>query len=250
MRTAIAVTAALVLFLVLALVPAIAGEGDDEVESNNTKALADSIDGLTINGHMDEDDGDDWFVLEGQEGVQPVFTIIFDADEVEVDFEVYSDDEVVGSAVDWGSGETLECHVPGTCYIHVWWWEGEGDYTIRINPKSERCAGADEVEPNDEKDLADEVEELEIHGYICENDHDWFVLTGQEGYNPTFTIYFDDEDDLEIDFEIYSGDELVDGAYDWGSEDSVTCEVPGTCYVHVYYWSGEGEYTIEIEPEE
>jgi hypothetical protein len=241
--------AILLLALVLFVAPAFAGEGADEVEPNDTMELADSIDGFMIYGNMDEEDGTDWFKLDGQEGLRPTFTVYFDEEDVEVDYAVYSDDELVEEATGYGTGEQITCDVPGTCYIKVWWWEGEGDYRIRISPESEdECQGDDEVEPNNDVDLADLiVDELEIHGYICEDDDDWFELDGQEGTEPTFTINYDDED-CEIDFEVYSGDELVGTAVEYGSGDSVTCEVPGRCYVHVYYWSGEGEYTIEIEP--
>lgn len=240
--------AVFIILLVFAMIPAIAGEGDDEIEPNDTMELADSIDGYTIEGHMDEDDGDDWYVLEGQEGYFPTFTIYFDDEEVEVDFAIYSDEEEVARAIDYGTEETITVEVPDVCHVHVWWWSGEGDYTIEIEPQKDECAGDDEIEPNDDKDLADLIEvELEIHGYMCEDDEDWFVIDGQEGYTPTFTIYFDDEE-CEIDFEVYSDDEMVGGAYDWGSGESITCDVPGTCFVYVYYWEGEGEYTIEIEP--
>ncbi len=242
--SALSIILALVL---LTVIPAIAGEGRDEVESNDSRSLADSIDEFVIRGHMDEEDGDDWFVLAGQEGFHPTFIIYFDDEEVEVDFAVYSDDEQVGEALDWGTEEEITCQVPSVCYVHVWWWDGEGDYEIEIIPGSDECAGEDEIEPNDEIDLADLIDGLEINGYICVGDEDWFVLDGQEGTNPTFTIYFDDED-FEIDFEIYSDEELIEGAYDWGSKESITCRVPGLCHVYVYYYEGEGEYTIEIEP--
>jgi hypothetical protein len=246
MRKIISISAALLLLLFFVIVPAFAGEGDDENESNDTRALADSIDGLLIEGNMDENDGDDWFVLEGQEGTHPTFTLEFDEDELEVDFEIFSGEEVAGSSAAYGSPDIVSCEVPGECYVHVWWWSGDGDYTIAINSLSQDCAGDDEIEPNNDKDLADSVDGMEINGYMCESDEDWFVLEGQEGTEPTFTMRFDDEE-LEIDWEIYSGDEVVETMSDWGSPEHVTVDVPGTCYIHVWWWSGEGEYTIEID---
>ncbi|MCX6647605.1 MAG: hypothetical protein NTY09_14780 [bacterium] len=248
MKLFISAIAALFLLALLIIAPAFAGEGTDEVESNNSKGTADSITDFVIEGNMDEDDAEDWYVLNGQEGLNPTFTIYFDAEELEVDFAVYSDDEMIDQALEWGTGDSITCEVPGTCYIKVWWWEGEGDYTITINPKPLKCEGDDEIEPNDDVDNADYIESaLEINGYICEDDDDWFQLGGQEGTNPTFTISFDDEE-CEIDFEVYSDDEVVGSATGFGTDESVTCEVPGTCYVHVYHWDGEGEYTIDIEP--
>lgn len=127
------ITALLILAL-LFIAPAIAGEGDDEVEPNDTMDLADPVDGYIINGHMDEDDVEDWFVLDGQEGYEPTFTIYFDEDECEIDFEIYSDDELVESVIGYGTEESITCEVPGDCYIHVYYWDGEGEYTIEIDP--------------------------------------------------------------------------------------------------------------------
>ncbi len=243
--TAIGIT----LFMFLILAPAIAGEGPDEIEPNDTMDLADFIDSYYIQGHMDEDDRKDWYVLEGQEGYYPTFTIYFDGDEVEIDWEIYSDDELVEGAYGWDGDESITCEVLGECYIYVYWYSGDGDYEIEIEPEKGECEGEDEIEPNDEADLADYIEEaLEIHGYMCEDDEDWFVLGGQEGYEPTFTIFFDG-DEVEMDWEIYSDDELVEGAYGWDGDESITCEVPDECFIYIYWWSGEGEYWIEIEPE-
>jgi hypothetical protein len=250
MRIFLSIISMAFLLVIFAMAPAIAREGPDENEPNDTMAQADSIDGLTIEGKIDERDHDDWYVLEGQEGTNPTFTLTFDEDNLEIDWEIYSGEEVVATMSDWGSPESTTVEVPSTCYIHVWWWSGSGDYTIDIEPAdttSTDCAGEDEVESNDTKDLADSISGLEINGYACENDDDWYVLEGQEGANPTFTMTFD-EDTLEIDWEIYSGDEVVASALDWGSPDELSAEVPGTCYIHVWWYSGEGEYKIEIEP--
>jgi len=248
MKLLISSIAAMFLMALLIIVPAFAGEGPDEVESNNSMNTADSIDGFIIEGNMDEDDGVDWFVLNGQEGTNPTFTVYFDAEDLEIDFAIYSGDEQVAQALEWGTGDTITCEVPSTCYIKVWWWDGDGDYTIAINPKASECEGPNEIEPNDDADNADYIESaLEINGYMCEDDDDWFQLGGQEGTNPTFTIVFDD-DECEMDFEVLSDDEVVGTASGYGTDESITCRVPGTCYVHVYHWTGEGEYTIEIEP--
>jgi hypothetical protein len=245
MKSYLSACLAAILLLLLSIAPALAKEGRDEVESNNTKDLADSVDGFVIHAEIDENDSDDWFVLQGQEGTSPSFTIDFNDDELEVDWEIYSDDDVVATSSEYGAPETLTANVPGTCYIHVWHWSGEGDYTITIETGA--CAGDSEREPNNDKDLADSIDGLEIQGYACENDHDWYVLGGQEGREPTFTMRFDDEA-LEVDWEVLSGDDVVASMTDWDSPEHTTVEVPGTCYIHVWWWEGEGDYTIEIEP--
>lgn len=249
MKKLFSVGVSIVLLALFSLLPAVAGEGPDEVEPNDSRGLADSIDidDYVIRGHIDEDDEDDWFVLEGQEGFNPTFIIDFDEDELEIDLEIFSGDDLVDTLMDWGP-EEVTVEIPGQCFIHVYWWSGEGDYTIEIEPASDLCQGEDEVEPNDEEYLADEIDGFEIEGYACEDDDDWFKLTGQEGYNPTITLIYDD-DEYDIDLDVYSGDDLIGSLDEIDSPDSDDFEIPGTCYLVVYAHEGEGEYTIEIDPE-
>ena len=107
--------------------------GSDERESNDTKSLADSISGLSIDGSIGNSSDVDWFVLNGQEGVNPTFTITHDASN-DFDFEVYSGDTSVGTALGISSGDSVTCNVPGKCYIKVWSSHGTGWYRITINP--------------------------------------------------------------------------------------------------------------------
>jgi len=245
----LSISIAALMLLAIALVPALAQEGPDEWEPNDDMELADTIDGYVIEGEIgDDDDEDDWYVLEGQEGVDPSFTIYFDEDELEVDWEIWSGDDVVADSIEYGSPETLEAHVPGTCYIHVWWWSGEGDYTIEIEPAGDdECEGEDEWEPNDSDDLADFIEGYTIEGYACEGEEDWFVLDGQEGTNPEITLRYD-EDECDIDLEIYSDDEYVGTLNSTDSPDSDDFRIPGECYILVFAYEGEGWYEIEIDP--
>ena len=247
MKKLFSVGISIALLALFSLLPALAGEGRDEVEPNDTRGLADSIDGNVIRGHCDEDDEDDWFVLEGQEGLNPTFFIDFDEDELEIDLEIFSGDDLVAHLQGWGP-EDVTLDIPGKCFIHVYWWSGEGDYTIEIETAGGFCEGEDEIEPNDTDDLADFIDELEIEGYACEDDEDWFVLDGQEGFHPTITLIYDD-DECDLDMDVYSDDELVGSLNDVDSPDSDDFEIPGTCYLHVYAFDGEGAYTIEIDPE-
>ncbi len=111
--------------------------------------------------------------------------------------------------------------------------------------------GATEWEPNDRRRDADVISGFRIEGEIGRrgDDDDWFVLQGQEGSNATFTIWYDD-DTCDIDFEVYSNRNLVDSADGVASPDSVTCRIPGECFIHVFVYDGYGEYTIEIDPRE
>ena len=125
-----------------------------------------------------------------------------------------------------------------------------GDYEIEIEPGGgvdDDCEGPDEIEPNDEVDLADWIDGYIIEGYACEGDDDWYVLDGQEGVNPEITLRYD-EDECDIDLEVYSGDEYVGSLIDTESPDRDDFRVPDVCYILVYAFDGEGEYEIEIEP--
>jgi len=253
MKTACSITIMSLLLLAFAIAPVIAQEGPDEWESNDTMELADEIEGYIIEAEIGDDDEDDWFMLTGQEGYNPSFTIHFDEDELEVDWEIWSDDEIVDSSVAYGSPETISTRVPGTCYIHVWWWSGEGEYWIEIEPDEgevadrDECEGPDEWEPNDDYDLADSIDELFIEGYACEDDVDWFLLEGQEGTRPTITLTYDD-DECDIDLEVWSDDEVVGSLNDIESPDSDEFRIPGECWLMVTAFDGEGWYEIEIEP--
>ena len=104
---------------------------------------------------------------------------------------------------------------------------------------------AQEVEPNDSKNLADGISGYMICGNLGHSgDVDWFVLTGQEGYSPTFTIIHDHDNDF--DFEIFSDNSSVGSGMGVSSGDSASCTVPGTCYVKVWSCSGAGRYQIVI----
>ena len=95
--------------------------------------------------------------------------------------------------------------------------------------------GPDENEPNDEQRNADPIDGFTIEGEIGRrgDTDDWFVLDGQEGYNPTITLYYDDSE-CDIDLDVLSDDEVVSGLYDTTSPDSDDFDIPDTCYLHVY----------------
>ena len=176
--------------------------------------------------------------------------------------EIYSGYDLVGSLTSSSGFDSGSFHVPGTCYLKVYQYDGEGYYTIDIDSRGggggynspgggggsySGCEGPDEVESNDTKSLADSISYFSIDGYACSGDDDWFVLTGQEGTYPTITLYYDDGY-CDIDMEIYSGSDYVGSLTSTSSPDWDNFNIPSTCYIHVYAHSGEGAYTIKIEP--
>lgn len=236
----------LAVFCSLFFVPAVFAQ---EVEPNDSMDLADSISALAINGTIGSDEDVDWFVLVGQEGYQPTFTIVHEEGN-DFDFEIFSDGESVDSAVGVESGDSLTCSVPGRCHVKIWSCDGTGAYSLQIAPRGNSASGnTHEAEPNDTKDLADSVSDMTICGEIAhEGDVDWFALEGQEGYHPSFAITHDEANDF--DFEIYSNEESVGMAVGVSSGDSIDCDVPGRCFVKVWGCNGTGAYSIAITPRE
>lgn len=233
-------------------------EGYDEVESNDDWDLADLITGYVIEGYACVDD-DDWFELDGQEGYYPYIELEYDDDECDIDLEVYSGSgrsrDLVDSLTSLASPDGEYFDVDDTCYIHVYAFDGEGEYWIYIEPDDDYdhyyyqddCEGPDEIEPNDDRDLADSIGSLFIEGYACEDDVDWYELEGQEGRRPEITLIYDD-DECDIDLEVWSDDDVVGSLTSSSSPDWDDFRVPGTCWLKVYSFSGEGWYEIEIEP--
>ena len=252
MKIAFSTTLVCLMLLLFALIPALAQEGPDEDEPNNTRGHATSIDGLTIDGEVGRGDDDvDWYKLEGQEGYNPTITLTYDDSRCDIDLDVYNDRDLVASLTGTDSPDEDEFDIPGTCYLKVYAYDGHGEYTIDIEPGEdgggdEECQGPDEVESNDTQDLADVIDGMTIEGYACEDDVDWFKIEGLETHRPTFTLTFDDEE-CDVDLDVYADDELVGSLTGTSSPDSDEFRVRGDCYLKVYAYDGEGDYTIEIE---
>ncbi len=221
-----------------------------EREPNNDRSSATMTRSLNLTGSLNEADTTDWFVLGGQEGTRPAITITHDAG-ANFDFEVFSDETLAGRATGTSSPDTITCDVPGRCYIRVWRVSGSGNYSIRIEPNRRQAAGPQyesggrEREPNNDRSSATPVGAVSITGTLDANDtDDWFVLAGQEGTRPTFAISHDQG--ANFDFEVFNNDALAGRATGTGPTDSITCEVPGRCTVHVWRVSGSGNYTLRI----
>lgn len=245
--------------MLIAIAPAVAQEGADEWEPNDTREQANAIDGLYFEGMVGRDaDLEDWFVLDGSEGDYPTITIWYDDAVCDIDLEVYSDSDYIGALIGMNSPDSDTFDVPGDCYLQVYAHEGSGDYAVEILPasenydeerdeKSDECEGMDESEPNDESETADAIGSYYFQGYACADDVDWFVLNGQEDVNPTITVYYDEEK-CDIDVDVYNDGELVGTLNSSKSPDSGLFDVPGECTLMVEAYSGEGWYELDIYP--
>ena len=213
-------TACWVLLVAFADAPSIAQQGPDEWESNDTRRNANPIDGFEIRGEIGDRHGeDDWFYLEGQEGDYPSF--LFDpypSARGGIAYEIYDDYDLVwqshsrfghfGPSREYGS--RLSFRIEATCYIHVNCSGERTEYMIDIAPGS--CSGPDESEPNGRRQDADSITELEIEGFICDDEEDWFVLEGEQGSHMTFTI----NSEADCNLNIYDDSDLIGESESWG----------------------------------
>lgn len=229
-----------------------AGTSGQDVEPNDSKEQASRTSSMEIAGVLSSAGDVDWYLLTGQEGVNPTFSLNHEPGR-DLDMQVYSGDNLVGSAIGVSSPDVISCRVPGTGYLRVYSSSGYGPYRIVISRQGRIAtvsntgtSGADDREPNDDRSQATRINARSFSGQIGhQGDVDWYVLGGQEGVRPTFVINHDPGTD--IDFEVFSGDSQVCSAVGTTSPDRVSCHVPGTCYVRVYSYRGTGNYTISIE---
>ena len=255
MRTLLSASAVLILLTALAIVPLLAQEGPDENEPTNN-SICDTLyeDQNLVRGEIGaEGDHDDWFSLSGT-GINNTLTLTFDPKKVEIDWEIiddgkdpdyWDDRDPVNLAylTNFGSPETVTVQTFGHCLVHLWAYSGQGSYTISLGKS--KCQGLDEVEPNDTKDQANPAGHDIIEGSVCAGDNDWYVIYGRENEYWSLTLNFD-ATETEVDWEIYSDDRKVATGTNYGSPDTISCDVPGKCYIHVWQFSGEGEYMISL----
>jgi hypothetical protein len=285
MRIAFSIALIAIALLFMALVPALALDGqngdtfiEDQLTDNRSMDSADIVDGFHINGEIGpHGDHDDWYLLQGQEGSNPTFTLTYNFDECDIDMNIYDGDQIVGALISPDSPDSGTYDMNGTCYLHVvYYFDGNGQYTIDIEPygnsdESARengsegvdspsspgveesstigdpCQGPDEVEPNNDEDSLNSIESLIINGHACPEDIDWFVLEGQTGTNPTITLSYNDSE-CDIDLDIYDVDGYVGSLTSPDSPDESIFNLHGGCWIMVSAYEGEGDYTIEIEP--
>ena len=254
MKLILSTAAVLTLLTILAVIPLFAQEGPDENESYNNQCC-DTLyeDQNLIRGEIGAyDDHDDWFTLVGT-GIYTTLTLTFDPEEVEIDWEViddgrdpdYWDDRerrTLAYLDGYGSPESVTVDTFGHCEIHLWAYSGQGSYTVSIGDVN--CQGFDEVEPNDGQNQADTIYVDAIEGTVCPGDSDWYMMDYPEGLYWSCTLMFDPSE-TEVDWEIYSGGERVAFGNGYGSPDTLSCFVPGKCYIHVWQFSGEGSYAID-----
>ena len=216
-----------------------------EKEANNERSRANLIvHGMAVQGRLSEGDDVDWLELNNQEGMRPTITMTHGAG-CDFDLEVYSDSFLTGKSAVKGESEKVTCHVPGRCFLKVIRKTGEGDYKIALNPNRSVRDDGSEMEGNNVRALANRTRSITLTGNLGEGDtDDWFMLEGQEGTQPSVSISHGGA--MNFDFEVYSDTILAGRAAGTGPTDSISCNVPGRCYIRVYRVSGSGSYTVTI----
>ncbi len=230
-------------------------EGADEDEPNDSRSRANTITEESFDGIICEDD-EDWFTFDFGRNTSDYYTVVLhhDDDDADLDIEVFSDREEVGSLMGVSSPDEEEFEIEDDLFIRVYSYSGNAEYWVEVYPSdgdtirsSGDCEGPSENEPNDELTDADVISGLTIRGYACEDDIDFFLLAGQEGYHPTITLYYNDNL-CDIDCLVWSLDEVAGELDSVSSPDSDNFHLPEIGILAVFAYSGEGDYTIEIEP--
>ncbi len=226
----------------------------DITDYSDPKLSAQREKGMTIQGNFPSAQRiERWYRLNGQEGITPTFTIDHDPS-ADFDFSIYRDDTLVATGQGTSPHDSVTCRLPdtGTTFVKVWNFRGAGNFTIGINrdPQATRDVYVGKNNRGQamgsDRSSAQVVSAMSINGYFgsSERTEQWFRLTGQEGTNPTFTIVHDPSADF--DFEVYNNDSPACSAQGTSSGDSVSCHIPGTCYIRVWNFRGNGNYTIQI----
>ncbi|MBN1533238.1 MAG: hypothetical protein JXA20_11290 [Spirochaetes bacterium] len=233
------------------------GAGNYTINMTNyvdPKLSAQRVNGMTVSGSFPSSQRtEQWFRLGGQEGSSPTFTMQHNAS-VDFDFSVYRDDALVSTGQGTAPTDSVTCRFQGggTTFLKVWNFRGSGPYSISINRESvmggSLALSHDHGSPagNMDKASAQMVRGMTIQGSFPSSmrTEQWFRLAGQEGVNPTFSIQHDSSADF--DFAVYSNDSVACTAQGTTSGDTVTCHVPGTCYIKVWNFRGSGSYTIQV----
>jgi hypothetical protein len=214
-------------------------QGASEREPNNNRTNADKIGTFIIDGELDETDPEDWYRLGGQEGTFAAITIIHD-ENCDFNFDVYSDETIMGSARSNSRADTISVAIPGVCHLRVYRVSGNGKYTIIISP-----GGAAEKEPNNDAENATAVSEMAIFGELdSSSDVDMYSLGGQEGFNATYTIFH--AQNCNFDFEVINDGHSMAKATADISGDSITVDNPGRVHIKIWSVRGQGWYLMKI----
>jgi hypothetical protein len=254
MKLFLSVATILALLTFLAISPLLAQETYFEDESEEAYGHQYLEDGQTsISGHIGGNDREDWYTLPGFSYNTSV-TLTFNPAEVEIDWDLvdngvdpdYWDDRdpvTLATLTNFGSPETVTVQTFGHLVIPLWVYSGEGTYTITIGEV--KCQGFDEIEPNDTQIYSNLAPHDIIEGHVCAGDSDWYVLDGQQAEYWSVDLNFDPSE-VEVDWEIYSDDTRMAVGTNYGSPDLLACYVPGKCYIHVWQFSGSGDYMINL----
>lgn len=92
-----------------------------------------TVNGLSFNGYMTGPGDTDWLTLGGQEGVNPTVCLSH-APGVDFDFAVYNDGNIACQNDGVETRTCCQARTPGRVQVKVWSHQGNGNYTVTIQP--------------------------------------------------------------------------------------------------------------------
>lgn len=106
--------------------------------------------------------------------------------------------------------------------------------------------GKSEYESNNTREKSDSITtEPILYGNLdAEDKDDWFRILGPLGTKAKFTITVPKNKSFK--FTVYRDEDILGKTTGKKPEESVTCEITGTVYIHVQRITGAGDYKIKI----
>ncbi len=131
-----------VLFVILLSFPVMRSFAQDipfEVEPNDTREQAQEC--WYVSGEIGVDgDVEDWYKVSGLDPEEYVsFNLVYDTELQRIDFEVYSDTNVIATTVFAESNSIVSTLVPGQCYVRVLATNGQGVYQLYADQAYDFC---------------------------------------------------------------------------------------------------------------
>ena len=241
----------------------------NEIEPNDTYAQAQSVSGgSVVNARLGDTtesgtDNYDWYRIDVPSDCDMAIWSDFESSLMLDDIRVYAlteDGEPYQRGFRWFNDDTKVFTVtglaPGTYYIRVKRYGGNGGYTFRCDLEEKGYANDDE--PNDEYAAAQHIQPgraVQGHlGYLYNNsytdNYDWYRIDVASDCD--MTVWSDFESTLQLDdirvYALTEDGETYQRGFRWFNDDTkaftVTGLAPGTYYIRVKRYNGYGGYTF------
>mgnify|MGYP006279319525 CR=1 FL=1 len=231
-----------------------AADAGDRYEPNDRMGDAASIetgdhDGLSVvNGE------EDYFAVSVDEGDRVSATIDFDHENGDLDLTLFGPDgDVLDSSYSTTDGESVEAVAEsgGEYYVQVAGYDrATNGYDLTVSTAEAESAENDDLEPNDERENATEIDLGEHDDLrVVDGERDYYAVSVDAGERLNVDVEFDDaEGDLDLAVLGPDGDVLTDSdSTTDGESASVITEESGEYYVVVYgYDDATNGYSLSV----